>query len=100
VVPERYIRVSKLGEDKVGRQGLRLAGSALRATKEIQMTEIVETWLNLKCVWLGLKSDRRGVTALEYGLIAAVLATVVIVGFSTLGTKMAGQFTNIATKLS
>lgn len=57
------------------------------------MTKIVKTWL-------GLKSDRRGVTALEYGLIAAVLATVVIGGFSFLGNSMNNQFHNIAAKMS
>jgi len=57
------------------------------------MTKIVKTWL-------GLKSDRRGVTALEYGLIAAVLATVVIGGFSVLGNKMSTQFNAISSKLT
>lgn len=57
------------------------------------MTKIVKTWL-------GLKSDRRGVTALEYGLIAAVLATVVIGGFSILGNSLGDKFNNIATNLN
>ncbi len=57
------------------------------------MTKIVKTWL-------GLKSDRRGVTALEYGLIAAVLATVVIGGFSFLGNSLNNQFHNITSHLT
>jgi len=100
VAAERCIRVSSLGEDEVGRQELRLAGSALRTSKEIQMTEIVETWLNLKCACLCLKGDRRGVTALEYGLIASLIAVAVITAVTTLGTKIGGTFTNIAGKMT
>ena len=57
------------------------------------MTKIVKTWL-------GLKSDNRGVTALEYGLIAAVVAIVMVAGASTLGTKLSTQFSNISTRLT
>ena len=56
------------------------------------MTKIVKTWL-------GFKSDNRGVTALEYGLIAAVVAIVMVAGATTLGTKLSGQFSNVATYL-
>ena len=44
-----------------------------------------------------LKTDRRGVTALEYGLIAGVLVVAVLVGFETLGGAMSNEFENIAT---
>jgi len=37
--------------------------------------------------WIALKSDARAVTALEYGLIAAVIAGVVVAGYSSLGTS-------------
>ena len=43
--------------------------------------------------------DRRGVTALEYGLIAGVLAVVVVTAFTTLGTGLNTAFTNIASAL-
>ena len=46
-----------------------------------------------------LKTDRRAVTALEYGLIAALIAVVIIVAVSTLGTNLSGIFTNIATEI-
>ena len=49
--------------------------------------------------WLSLKTDRRGVTALEYGLIAAVIAGTVVVGFGTLGTNLSAAFTSIAGKV-
>ncbi|GBQ82715.1 hypothetical protein AA13595_0993 [Gluconacetobacter johannae DSM 13595] len=44
---------------------------------------------------LALKSDRRGVTMLEYGLIAALVAVVVIGAISTLGTGLSGIFTSV-----
>ena len=50
--------------------------------------------------WTGFKSDKRGVTALEYGLIAAVVAVVMVVGASTLGNKLSSQFSNVSLKLT
>jgi pilus assembly protein Flp/PilA len=49
--------------------------------------------------WLTLKTDRRAVTALEYGVIAGVLAVVVVTAFTTLGTGLQTAFTNISTQL-
>jgi pilus assembly protein Flp/PilA len=46
-----------------------------------------------------LKS-RRGVTALEYGLIASLIAVIIIASFTTLGTAMETLFENIAGKLN
>jgi pilus assembly protein Flp/PilA len=40
--------------------------------------------------------DGRGVTALEYGLIAALIAVVIIGAVSTLGTNLSTTFTTIA----
>ncbi len=47
-----------------------------------------------------LKSDRRAVTMLEYGLIAALVAIVAITGLTTMGTSLNTQFGNIATKVA
>jgi len=60
--------------------------------KEVVMVKIVKTWF-------GIKSDNRGVTALEYGLIAAVVAVVMVAGASTLGTNLNRVFNNVATNL-
>ena len=46
-----------------------------------------------------LFTSRSGVTALEYGLIAALIAGVIITGVTTLGTKIQTTFTTIAAKL-
>lgn len=43
--------------------------------------------------------DESGATAIEYGLIAALIAVVVIGAVSTIGTKLNGTFTTISTKL-
>jgi pilus assembly protein Flp/PilA len=44
--------------------------------------------------------DRRGVTAMEYGLIAALIALVIITAITSVGTNLSTVFTTIATKLS
>ena len=45
---------------------------------------------------LKLPHDNRAVTALEYGLIAALIAVVIIGAVTTLGTSLSATFTNIA----
>ena len=42
-----------------------------------------------------LAGDRRGVTALEYGLIAAVIGGVVIAAANTFGTSLTNAYTSI-----
>ncbi|HMM39868.1 MULTISPECIES: Flp family type IVb pilin [Desulfovibrio] len=46
-----------------------------------------------------LFKDEEGVTALEYGLIAALIAAVIITAVTTLGTKVSGTFDTIAGKM-
>ena len=43
-----------------------------------------------------LRKDRRGVTALEYGLIAGAIAMAIITAVTNLGTKITGIFTAVA----
>jgi pilus assembly protein Flp/PilA len=43
--------------------------------------------------------DESGATAIEYGLIAALIALAIIVGAGTLGTTLNAKFDAIATKL-
>lgn len=43
--------------------------------------------------------DESGATAIEYGLIAALISVAIITGASTLGNSLSNQFTNIAGKL-
>jgi len=48
--------------------------------------------------WFSIKSER-GVTAIEYGLIASLVALAIIVAVTLLGTNLAGLFTYIAGKV-
>ncbi len=48
---------------------------------------------------LALRGDRKGVTALEYGLIAALIAVVIIGTLSTIGTKLSATFNTIANSI-
>ena len=49
--------------------------------------------------WLAIRTDRRGVTALEYALIAALIAVAIVGALRTLGTDLNTTFTNIASNL-
>lgn len=44
-------------------------------------------------------ADENGVTAIEYGLIAALVGVVMMIGATTLGTKLSDSFAFIATKM-
>jgi len=46
-----------------------------------------------------LAKDERGVTALEYGLIAGLVAVVIVTSVTTLGKSLSTTFTNIAAAL-
>jgi pilus assembly protein Flp/PilA len=41
-----------------------------------------------------------GATAIEYGLIAALVAVVIIVGLTTLGGSLNDTFTNVSTNVA
>lgn len=44
--------------------------------------------------------DESGATAIEYGLIAALIAVVIIGALSTIGTNLNSSFTRIGTSLA
>jgi len=43
--------------------------------------------------------NESGATAIEYGLIAGLIAVVIIGAVTTLGTKISGTFTNVSNAL-
>lgn len=45
-------------------------------------------------------ADENGVTAIEYGLIAALVGVGIVVGAGLLGTDLNSAFTKIGTKVS
>jgi pilus assembly protein Flp/PilA len=47
----------------------------------------------------GLTNDRRGVTALEYALIATVMGALVVTAVTTLGNSLDTAFTSIGALL-
>lgn len=44
--------------------------------------------------------DESGATAIEYGLIAALISVALIAGATTLGNSLNNQFSRLATKLN
>ncbi len=48
---------------------------------------------------MNLFKDDEGVTALEYGLIAALIAAAIIVSVQALGTQVSGTFSSVATAM-
>jgi pilus assembly protein Flp/PilA len=45
-------------------------------------------------------NDESGATAIEYGLIVALVAVVIITAVTTVGTNLSTQFTTVGTKLA
>jgi pilus assembly protein Flp/PilA len=43
--------------------------------------------------------DESGATAIEYGLIAALIAVVIITAVTTVGTNLSATFTTVAGKI-
>ena len=54
----------------------------------------------MKALLFRFAEDESGVTAIEYGLIAALIAVAIIVAVTTVGTDLAAVFNSIATSLS
>lgn len=50
--------------------------------------------------WLMLRFDKRGVTAMEYGLIAALVAVVIIGAVTSIGTNLKSTFDSIKDALA
>lgn len=44
--------------------------------------------------------DEQGATAIEYGLIAALIAVAAITAMTSLGSTLSGTFTNVRSKMS
>ena len=42
-----------------------------------------------------IKNDDKGATAIEYGLIAALIAVAIITAVTSVGTSLSGTFNNV-----
>jgi len=49
--------------------------------------------------WKRFVDDAAGATAMEYGLLAALVVAVIVGGVTTLGTNAGNTYTNIATRV-
>lgn len=54
----------------------------------------------MKNVFKRFASDESGATAIEYGLIAALIAVGLIVAMRTMGTSLQGTFQKVTTELN
>ena len=54
----------------------------------------------MKRVFDNLIADEKGVTAIEYGLIAALVAVVIIGDVEAVGTSLQSTFSTVSTELS
>lgn len=79
-IPNIPERASRSGSQPGGR----------RFSKEIIMRKLLDQFVR----------DEEGVTAIEYGLIAALIAVVIIGAVTTVGTNLNAIFTYIAGKLT
>jgi Flp pilus assembly pilin Flp len=59
----------------------------------------VKPMLEFAKTWLELKTDKRAVTALEYGLIAGAIVAVILVGFNVLAGDLSAKFNAIGGSL-
>jgi pilus assembly protein Flp/PilA len=54
----------------------------------------------MKTLLFRFAQDESGVTAIEYGLIAGLIAVVIIGAVTLVGTSVTGQFTAVSTALA
>jgi pilus assembly protein Flp/PilA len=54
----------------------------------------------MKILLVHFAGDESGVTAIEYGLIAALISVVIIGSAGLIGTNLAAVFTNISAQLA
>ena len=55
---------------------------------------------NIRSIFAKLRRDERGATAIEYGLIAALISVVIIGAVTALGGGISDTFTTIANELT
>jgi pilus assembly protein Flp/PilA len=53
----------------------------------------------MRNIFLNFYRDESGATAIEYGLIAALIAVVIIGGVSAVGTSLSSTFTTVSGSL-
>ena len=54
----------------------------------------------MKNIIVRFVNDESGATAIEYGLIAALISVALITGATTLGNTLSNQFNSLSTKMT
>jgi pilus assembly protein Flp/PilA len=56
-------------------------------------------YVRLQLLWLRFTDDRKGVTAIEYALIAALIAIAIISAVTKVGVRTSSVFNTLASEL-
>ena len=64
---------------------------------ELREVKRVKDWLIRK--YIAIRYGEVGATAVEYGILVALIAIVIIVAVTAVGLALAGVFENVANKL-
>jgi len=73
----------------------RLGVAGFQCPRDTSISRIIITYAILS----RFARDESGATAIEYGLIAGLIAVVIITAVSTVGTKLTNTFNKIGNKL-
>ena len=82
-------------------QPVRVSLAIPTGTKDRRLAEEPDTQeSNMKNLVAKFASDESGATAIEYGLIAALIAVAMIVGATSVGTAINAKFANVAARIN
>jgi len=63
------------------------------------MDTMLNTYVKLTTAFAAMREEERGATAVEYGLIVALIAAIIIGVVATLGTKVNNNFRRVANNI-
>jgi len=63
------------------------------------MDTMLNTYVKLTTAFAAMREEERGATAVEYGLIVALIAAIIIGVVATLGTKVNNNFQRVANNI-
>ena len=96
--PAPLLWIRESGRSKPFRTNVFFIGAAPHARAEVFGLAVMRT-TSMKLL-LRFADDESGATAIEYGLIAALIAVVCITAMGTLGTRLNSKFNRIAANLT
>ena len=74
-------------------------GSGPRPILQIKGNHMLEKFIAFQLFMTAPRKDDKGATAVEYGLMVALIAVVIIAAVTLLGTKLSTLFNNVGTSL-